>query len=81
MQHEQNQQTLPMPVFILSAPQQKDVAYLGGLIASDVVPLLEQGAENRFYLLGAGYKSASDSRPPPDRSDDFVREPLAANYG
>ena len=79
MQHEQNPQTLPMPVFVLSTSQQKDVEYLGNLIASEVLPLLEQGAENRFYPLGAGHKVVKYDTPS-DKHDDLIREPLVPAY-
>lgn len=80
MRHEQNLQTLPMPVFVLSAPRQKGVGYLARLIATDVVPLLEQGAENRFYLLGEGHKRVKYHKPLLDKHDDFIREPLVPAY-
>ena len=80
MRHEQNLQTLPMPVFVLSAPQQKGVEYLARLIASDIVPLLEQGAENRFYLLGEGHNIVKYRQPLPGSHDDFIREPRVLGY-
>ena len=79
MQHEQNRQALPLPVFVLSAPQQKDLEYLGRLVSSEVAPLLEQGAENRFHFLGPGHERTSPRRPPHD--SNFIHEPPAVAYG
>ena len=43
----------PCPVFVLRAPAQNDLKYLITLIETDVVNALQQGAENRYYFLGA----------------------------
>ena len=55
MQRQRRQQPLPMPVFVLCAPHQRDYDYLGDLVTSYIVPALEQGAEQRFHLLGHGF--------------------------
>ena len=76
MQHQQNPDTLPMPVIVLSAPQPHDRKQLGKLVSTEVVPLLQQGAENRFYLFGPTAAQRQEAPPP----DDFIREPLAVGY-
>ena len=62
MRHEQNLRTLPMPVLVLSSREQGDKEYLATLVSSQVIKLLEQGAEKRFYFLGDGHGQPDHSR-------------------
>ena len=62
MESQQSVKFLPLPVFMLSAPNQDDLEYLQNLVQSYVVPALERGAEKRFHRVGYGFQQP-DYRP------------------
>ena len=51
MEHQQNLETLPLPIIVLRAPQQ-DLADYAELVTSHVIGLLEKGLEKRVYRFG-----------------------------